>query len=144
MEYVFFCMELLFTFQVSTEEENMTSKKVKHVNQACPLSKLASKFINPVELLPTMTTQTRVVTDVSKTSATGNSVELQTKISSRRKSGIVMAFSKRDNWFSETIIDNRSFSYPFNSGSDIKVLCLLVQCPLHSLITSKNICNYSY
>lgn len=109
------------------EEENVTSRKGKHGNQAAAVSKPAGKFVTPVEFPP----------------STGNSVELQTKISSRRKSGIVKAFSKRENWNSETIADKRPSSYPSNSALDLKVPCLRLCCPVSNVISGKNIGNNS-
>lgn len=104
------------------EEEKVTSSKVNRANQSSPVSRPAGKFVNPVELSPSVTGPTRV--DVSKILATGNTVELQTKSSSCRKSGIVKAFSKRENWHSETTTDKRPSSYPPNSALDHKVPCL--------------------
>lgn len=111
-------------FQVPMEEEKVTSSKVNRANQSSPVSRPAGKFVNPVELSPSVTSPTRVVIDVRKILATGNTVELQTKSSSCRKSGIVKAFSKRENWHSETTTDKRPSSYPPNSALDHKVPCL--------------------
>ncbi|XP_078162943.1 protein ALWAYS EARLY 3-like isoform X3 [Carex rostrata] len=106
--------------KVPMEEEKVTSSKVNCANQSSPVSRPAGKFVNPVELSPSVTSPTRVVIDVSKILATCNAVELQTKSSSCRKSGIVKAFSKRENWHSETTSDKRPSSYPPNSALDHK------------------------
>ncbi|KAF3331243.1 protein ALWAYS EARLY 2-like isoform X1 [Carex littledalei] len=114
---VFFVQNFVTTFQVPMEEEKVISRCA---NQASPVSRSAGKFVNPVELSPSVTSPTRVVKDVSKILATGNAVELQTKSSSCCKSGIVKAFSKRENWRSETDSDKRPSSYPPNSTPDLK------------------------
>jgi hypothetical protein len=108
----------LTAFQVPVEEEKVASSKGRRASQASPVSKLTEGSVNPVELSPSISSPTRVVIDVSDTSHTG--MPLQTKSRSRRKSGIVKAFFKRESVHSETTANKRPAYLP-NSAIDLKV-----------------------
>ncbi|KAJ4746084.1 ALWAYS EARLY 2 [Rhynchospora pubera] len=100
--------------EVSVGEEKLGRRPI----QASP-AKPAGEFVNPVELSPSISGPARVVIDVSETSITGNPTHLQIKSKSRRKSGIVKAFSKREIWRSENTANKRP-SYLPNSAVDLK------------------------
>ncbi|KAJ4797445.1 ALWAYS EARLY 2 [Rhynchospora pubera] len=101
--------------EVSVGEEKLG----RHPIQASPVSKPAGEFVNPVELSPSISGPARVAIDVSGTSTTGNPTQFQTKSKSRRKCGIVKAFSKREIWRSEKTANKRP-SYLPNSAVDLK------------------------
>ncbi|KAJ3704051.1 hypothetical protein LUZ61_007756 [Rhynchospora tenuis] len=103
------------TSKVSVGEETLGRRPI----HAIPVSKPAREFVNPVELSPSISCTARVVIDVSETSTTGNPTQLQTKSKSRRKCGIVKAFSKREIWRSENTANKRP-SYIPNSAVDLK------------------------